>query len=37
LDWRPKGTVSVYVSAEGAAMDDKSYSYVAKGGMRVGF
>jgi len=37
LDWRPKDAVSVYVSAEGTAMDDKSDSYVAKGGVRVGF
>ncbi len=37
LDWRPMNNVSVYVSAEGIAMDDKSYSYVGKGGLRLGF
>jgi uncharacterized protein with beta-barrel porin domain len=37
FDWRPQGNVSLYLSAEGTAMDDHSYSVVGKGGVRVGF
>jgi outer membrane autotransporter protein len=37
LEWRPKSNVSVYASAEGTAMSDKSFSIAGKGGVRVGF
>jgi uncharacterized protein with beta-barrel porin domain len=37
LDWRPKSNVSLYVSAEGTAMSDNSFSATGKGGVRVGF
>jgi hypothetical protein len=37
LEVRPTSNVNLYVSVEGMAMDDKSYSYVGKGGVRVGF
>ena len=37
FEWRPMGNVSLYVSGEGMLMDDRSYSVVGKGGVRVGF
>lgn len=37
LDWRPKSNISVYASAEGTAMNDRSRSATGKGGVRIGF
>ena len=37
FDWRPKSNVSFFASAEAMATNDKAYSVIGKGGVRVGF
>ncbi|WP_198164439.1 autotransporter family protein [Rhodoplanes sp. Z2-YC6860] len=37
VDWRSKDNISVYASAEGTAMNDRSRSAAGKGGIRIGF
>ena len=37
FNWRPKSNVSFFASAEAMATNDKAYSVVGKGGVRVGF
>jgi hypothetical protein len=37
VEYRPYPNVGLFAAAEGTAMNDKSKSGVAKGGLRVGF